>query len=343
MAQPPLAVLFCCAGTSLAPDERTLFERADPLGFILFRRNCDTPDQIRALVQGLRQCVGRADAPVLIDQEGGRVARLQPPHWREAPAAAAFGRLAERDPAAALQAAYVNHRLIADELRDLGISVACAPVLDVARPETTGAIGDRAFSADPSIVGALGLAACAGLMAGGVAPVIKHMPGHGRATVDSHLDLPVVDAGHEELSRIDFAPFAIAAGMPWGMSAHVTYTALDRGRPATQSPTVIARTIRGEIGFAGFLVSDDICMAALKGDAGARASAALAAGCDAVLHCNGDVDEMERVAAAAHSLSERAVARLARAETLLGAPRTIDTAALAARLDRWLDDAQSEV
>ena len=250
-----------------------------------------------------------------------------------------FGHLAEQDPATALRAAYVNHRLIAAELWELGISVACALVLDVARPETTGAIGDRAFSADAGVVGALGLAACAGLLAGGVAPVIKHMPGHGRATVDSHLDLPVVDAGHEELSRVDFAPFAMAAGMPWGMSAHVTYTALDGQRPATQSPTVIAQIIRGEIGFAGLLVSDDICMAALKGDAGERASAALAAGCDAVLHCNGDVDEMERVAAAARPLTADACRRLSRAEAMRGTPSAIDKAAWADRLQRCLGHA----
>lgn len=338
-AKPRLAAVFGCASTELSNDEREFFADANPLGFILFKRNCDTPAQVRTLVGDLRESVGREDAPILIDQEGGRVARLGPPHWRAAPAAARFGELANSDRGRALEAVYLSYRLIADELHALGISVVCAPVLDVARPETTGAIGDRAFSADPHIVGALGLAACAGLLAGGVLPVIKHMPGHGRPTVDSHVRLPEISAGRAELVRSDFVPFAMAAGMGWGMSAHVCYTALDDKHPATQSPTVIDKIIRGEIGFAGFLVSDDICMAAMHGDAGDRAEASLAAGCDAVLHCDGALPAMERVAGSTPMLTDAACERLLRAEAMRGAPDAIDRAAAVDRLQRCLEHA----
>lgn len=335
----PLAVLFGLAGTELSDDERSFFRSADPLGFNLFKRNCDTPDQVRALVDDLRASVGRSNAPVLIDQEGGRVARLKPPHWRHPPATAAFGDLARRDQAAAEEAVAINYRLIAAELFDLGITINAAPVLDLRRKETTDAIGNRAFCSDPATVAALGLAACGGLMAGGVTPIIKHMPGHGRATTDSHLELPTVEADRRTLMRTDFLPFTALAGMPWGMTAHILYPALDPDLPATHSPAVIETVIRGEIGFSGFLASDDICMEALEGDIGARAARALAAGCDVVLHGDGNLAAMEQVAAGARSLDEMAVQRLLRSEAMRRAPDIpddIDVKEMVAKLDGLL-------
>ncbi len=331
----PLAAIFGLAGTALTAAERGFFEAANPLGFNLFKRNCEAPDQVRALVAELRASVGRSDAPVLIDQEGGRVVRLKPPHWRLPPATATFGELAQRDQSAAEEAVAINYRLIAAELHDLGITVNCAPVLDLLRPETTEAIGDRAFSGDPATVAALGLAACGGLLAGGVLPVLKHMPGHGRATSDSHLELPRVEADRRALAGTDFLPFTALAGMPWGMTAHILFPALDPEAPATHSATVIETVIRGELGFSGFLVSDDLCMEALEGDMGQRAARALTAGCDAVLHGHGDLPGMEQVAAAAGPLSEAAGVRLLRAEAMRQAPDIpdeIDATEMAATL-----------
>lgn len=335
----PLAAIFGVAGTELNKDERSFFRSANPLGFNLFKRNCVTPDQVRALVGELRACVGRSDAPVLIDQEGGRVARLNPPYWRPLPAAAAFGDLARSDQAAAEEAVNINYRLIASELFNLGITVNAAPVLDLRRPETTGAIGDRAFSDDPAIVAALGLAACRGLLAGGVIPIIKHMPGHGRATVDSHLELPKVVVDRLTLLATDFLPFTALDTMSWGMTAHILYTAFDADFPATHSPTVIESVIRGRLGFSGFLASDDICMEALKGDISVRAARALAAGCDVVLHGNGNLVAMEQVAAGARSLDEVALKRLQRSEVMRrmsDSPDDIDENEMLAKLDSLL-------
>ena len=332
---PIKAVVFGCAGTRLTDAERRFFAAARPLGFILFKRNCDAPGQVRALVESLRDSVGRADAPVLIDQEGGRVARLGPPHWRAPPAARVIGALAERDAVAAREAARINARLIAAELFDLGVTVDCAPVLDLPIPGASEAIGDRAFCGDPALAGGLGGAVCDGLMAGGVLPVIKHMPGHGRAMADSHHELPLVDAPLDVLRATDFAPFARLADAAWGMTAHVVYSAIDPA-PATQSPRVIAEVIRGEIGFAGVLASDDIGMDALAGSPAERTAASLAAGCDVVLHCNGTLDEMAAVAAAAGPMSDDAQARIAAAEARRAAPATIDRNTLAARLDALL-------
>jgi len=317
--------------------ERAFFARTAPLGFILFARNVQDPPQVRALVTDLRAAVGRADAPVLIDQEGGRVARLRPPHWRAAPPAARFGVLAERDPDAACRAVMLNARLLAAELADLGITVDCAPVLDLRRPETHEAIGDRAFAGDPDLVAMLGRSFCTGLLAGGVTPVIKHVPGHGRATVDSHLALPMVAAARDELMASDFRAFAALADAPWAMSAHVVFRAIDPDHPATTSPRVVAEIIRGAIGFDGVLVSDDLSMQALSGNLGARAAAALAAGCDVALHCNGRRDEMEQVAAAVPALDAAAIRRLS-AAAARSAPRPdpIDVAAATAELDDLL-------
>jgi beta-N-acetylhexosaminidase len=328
-------MILGCAGPRLDADEARFFAAARPLGFILFARNCEDRDQVRALVAGLRQAVGRADAPVLIDQEGGRVARLRPPQWRAAPAAAQFGELARSDLAAAREAARINARLIAAELHALGVSVNCAPVLDVPAPGAHDVIGDRALAADPKVVAALGAEVCAGLLAGGVLPVIKHMPGHGRAICDSHLDVPVVEAPIEALREIDFAPFRELSDAPWGITSHVVYTALD-ALPATVSRNVIERVIRGEIGFGGLLVTDDISMQALSGGLDERTRAALAAGCDAVVHCTGDLDEMKEVADAAAPLSDAALERLAAAEARRTPPEPFDGDTAAARLDNLL-------
>jgi beta-N-acetylhexosaminidase len=317
----PRAVILGCAGEELSADERHFFADADPLGFILFRRNCGSPDQVRGLVEALRGCVGRGDAPILIDQEGGRVARLRPPHWRLYPPAA---RIAALPDPMARDAARLGARLIADDLARLGITVACLPVLDLPVAEADPVIGDRAYGTDPDRVARLGRAACEGLLAGGVLPVLKHIPGHGRARVDSHYACPVVATEPEELSRTDFVPFRALAGMPWAMTAHLVYRAIDPNAPATLSRRVIAEIIRGEIGFDGVLVSDDLSMRALGGALGERARRALDAGCDLALHCNGDRAEMDEIVAAAASMTAAAAARLVRGEAMRRPPGEFD-------------------
>jgi beta-N-acetylhexosaminidase len=314
-------VIFGCEGSMLSATERAFFRDADPLGFILFARNCDVPDQVRRLVAALRESVGRGDAPILIDQEGGRVARLKPPHFPAYPAAAtiaALGGLRARE------AAWLAARLIADDLGQLGITVDCAPVVDVPVADADPVIGDRAWGGDPATVAENGLAVCDGLMAGAILPVIKHIPGHGRATVDSHRALPVVATSSATLDSTDFAPFRALAGMPWAMTAHVLYTALDPDRPATLSPRVIAAAIRAEIGFDGVLLSDDLSMAALGGRIETRAADALKAGCDLVLHCNGILDEMQAIAAAIGPMSADARRRVAAGEARRRAPGGFD-------------------
>ncbi len=309
----PAAAIFGCAATELSDQEKAFYERVNPLGFILFQRNCQSPHQVRALVASLRETVGR-HAPVLIDQEGGRVQRLRPPHWTARPAMARYGKLAVSDPNLASRAAALHARLIAADLLALGIDVDCTPVLDVPVPDVTEAIGDRAISPDPRIVAAIGMAVSDALLAGGVMPVIKHLPGHGRALVDSHGAVPVVRASRAELAAVDLVPFKAMADAPWGMTCHCIYAAIDPERPATRSPTVIAEVIRGEIGFDGVLVTDDLSMGALSGAYDQRASASLAAGCDLALHCNGKMDEMVGVAQGLRPISEKTAARLARAE-----------------------------
>ncbi len=288
--------IYGCGGLILSADERAFFRELRPWGFILFGRNVQTPDQIRTLVRSLRETVGDASAPVLIDQEGGRVARLKPPHWHERPAAARFGALHVKNPEAAREATYLGARLIAHDLAGLGINVDCLPVLDVPVAGAHDIIGDRAFAHDPSTVIDLGRAQIEGLMEGGVLPVMKHIPGHGRAGADSHLALPRVEAGIEELSASDFVTFRSLDLCPMAMTAHVVYDSIDPQRPATTSPKVIRDVIRGEIGFDGLLMSDDLSMQALDGPLDVRARAALFAGCDVVLHCNGKMDEMKLVA-----------------------------------------------
>jgi len=306
-SREPLAAIFGAAETSLSAAERGFFRDADPLGFILFARNCAAPDQLRGLVAELRDSVGREDAPVLIDQEGGRVARLRPPHWPAYPPARAIAALGG---ARARAAAELGARLIADDLGALGITVDCMPVLDLPIAGADPVIGDRAYGAEPAAVAALGAAVCAGLLAGGVLPVIKHVPGHGRAVVDSHRALPVVTAPLAALAEHDFVPFQALAAMPWAMTAHILYRDIDPANAATLSPLLIGEVIRGTIGFDGLLVSDDLSMAALPGTLGARAARALSSGCDVVLHCNADPEEMSEIAAASSPLCAAARRRL---------------------------------
>ncbi len=332
-------MIYTCAGAELTAAERDFFHEANPLGFILFAEQCVGANQISDLVAAFRDAVGRADAPVLIDQEGGRVARLKPPEWRDAPPAARFGELAARDLEAGLAACRLNARLLAAELAELGISVDCAPVLDVPIPGSHDVIGDRAFSHDPAMVARLGRAACEGFLEGGVIPVVKHLPGHGRAMVDSHKGLPLVDAARDELEATDFLPFRELADMPWAMSAHVVYSAIDAEAPATTSKRVIDEVIRGSIGFQGVLLSDDIGMEALTGGPADRAQALLAAGCDVVLHCVGKLDEMKAIAGDIPLLSDDAASRVDRGEAMRGARQPVDVAAGAVELAAMLDAA----
>ncbi|MCM0031403.1 beta-N-acetylhexosaminidase [Sandarakinorhabdus limnophila] len=317
------------AGLALNDDERALFRAANPAGYILFKRNVDSPDQVRALTQSLRDLAGR-DVPILIDQEGGRVARLRPPHWPEFPTGERFGLLYDKAPITAIEACRLNALALAALLKDLGINVDCLPLLDVRDTQGHDIIGDRSFGAEPMVVSALGKAVLDGFRAGGICGVVKHIPGHGRARADSHLELPVVTASREELER-DFEPFRRLADAPMAMTAHITYTALDAARCATLSPDVID-FIRQDIGFGGLLMSDDLGMHALGNpqsgghppgsnalqDFGARALASLDAGCDIALHCSGDFNEMCSIAEAAPVMSDAAATRLAAAMAWMG-------------------------
>lgn len=307
------AFISGCSGTVLASEEIAFFRAEDPWGLILFARNVEMPDQVRALTGAFRDAVGRFDAPVLIDQEGGRVQRLRPPHWPAYPPHAVYGRLYTQDPDSAREAARLGARLIAHDLSRLGINVDCLPCLDVAYPETADVIGDRALAADPDIVAELGRCIADGLADEGVRPVIKHIPGHGRSRVDSHLELPRVESDRATLSASDFVPFKALADLPMAMTAHILYTDLDPARPATQSRRVIDDVIRKEIGFAGCLMSDDLSMSALDGEMSERAANSFAAGCDIVLHCNGDMTEMRAVANVAPRIAGESAARCARA------------------------------
>jgi beta-N-acetylhexosaminidase len=312
---PTYAFICGCLGPALSAAEHSFIRSADPWGLILFRRNIESKEQVRRLVGTFRELVGRADAPVLVDQEGGRVQRMGPPHWPPYPAAAILGRLGgslDRRAIIALAA-----RLIANDLSEVGINVDCLPVLDVAAAEGHNVIGDRAYSADPAVVAVCGRAAADGLMAGGVLPVMKHIPGHGRANVDSHRELPVIGTARPLLEQVDLHPFRALRDLPIAMTAHVVYEAIDPTAPATTSPVVIEEVVRRQIGFDGLLLSDDLSMQALNGSLRERAEAALRAGTDIVLHCNGDLAEAEQVASAAAPLagkaSERAQAALQRA------------------------------
>lgn len=329
------AAIYGLGGLSLSADEKAFFRDADPWGFILFARNVQSERQLSRLTLDLRDCVGR-DAPVLIDQEGGRVARLRPPAWRQAPPAKVFGDLYLKDEEAAIEASRLNHRLLAHELRTVGIDVDCAPVADLRIPGADAIIGDRAFGERPEPIIQLGRAAMEGLMAGGVAPVIKHIPGHGRACADSHLELPVVDEEHGLLSETDFAPFKGLNDAPMAMTAHIVYSDIDPENPATASAEIVGRVIREEIGFDGLLMTDDLSMKALSGTFRARGEAALAAGCDMLLHCCGEMAEMRDVAHAAVRLDGRRLQRALAAEAARDRIEDFDPDDAESRLDALL-------
>ncbi len=312
---PPLAAVFSVGSYELSAKEQDLFRQANPLGFILFARNCNDPEQLKQLTGQLCDAVGRI-CPVLIDQEGGRVQRLKPPCWRKYPSARQFGKEFETDRQNAVNNVYSNALAMAGELTDQGINVNCAPVLDLLLEQTHDVIGDRAFSEDSETVQLLGSNVCRGFIDAGVTPVIKHMPGHGRAASDSHLSLPIVSATKQEL-QADFAPFKSMASTNfshhvWGMTSHVVYEAFDPDLPASISSGIIGEVIRGEIGFESFLITDDLAMKALDsfGDVEQRANRALEAGNDAVLHCSGSFEEMEKLAEHLPKLNIEAVQRL---------------------------------
>src|SRR6185369_12345534 len=308
---------------------------AQPWGLIIFKRNVSDQVQVTALVSSFRDVVGW-QAPVLVDQEGGRVQRLGPPHWQAYPPAAQFGDLYDREPAAGLAAARLGGHLIASDLKALGIDVDCLPLADVPVSGSDRVIGDRAYGTEPGKVAALAGAVAEGLLAGGVLPVLKHLPGHGRATADSHLKLPVVDTDRGTLERTDFAAFRPLAHLPLGMTAHVVFSAIDPVAPATTSVTMVRQVIRGFIGFAGALMSDDISMGALSGSMAERSTAALAAGCDLVLHCNGDLAEMTAVAGATPMLSGESAKRCEAALAQRRAPDDFDVEAARALFNETL-------
>jgi beta-N-acetylhexosaminidase len=313
------------AGLNVTAEERAFLRSAEPWGLILFKRNVETPDQVADLVQSFRDIVGW-HAPVLIDQEGGRVQRLGPPHWPSYPPGAAYARLYERDADVGLAAARLGARLIASDLAALGIDVDCLPLADVPVAEGDPIIGDRAYGTSPGHVAAIARAVSDGLLQGGVLPVLKHIPGHGRATADSHLRLPVVETDRATLERTDFAAFRPLADLPLGMTAHVVFSAIDPAQPATTSATMIGEVIRGSIGFRGLLMSDDISMGALSGTLAERSRASLRAGCDVVLHCNGKLAEMEEVAANVPVLAGEAKRRADAALAMRAAPQEFDVA-----------------
>jgi beta-N-acetylhexosaminidase len=321
------------SGTDLTAAERAFIRAERPWGFILFKRNIDTPAQVSSLVQELRDLVGRADAPVLIDQEGGRVQRLGPPHWPVYPPGAVFSTLYDIDSALGLTAARLSARLIAADLADLGINVDCLPLADVPVGGADAVIGNRAYGTEPAKVAAIARAVTEGLEQGGVLPVLKHIPGHGRATADTHFKLPTVDTGRDELMRTDFAAFKPLADLPMAMTAHVVFSAFDPAHPATTSATMIAQVIRDAIGFQGLLMSDDVSMNALAGTIAERTRAIVTAGCDMVLHCNGNIDEMREVVSHTPELAGKALERADRALAARRPPQPLDRAAARAELD----------
>jgi len=324
------------SGLEVTAEERSFFQAQRPWGFILFKRNVDTPAQVAALAKDLRDSIGAPDAPVLIDQEGGRVARLTPPHWPVYPPGAVFGTLYDIEPELGLTAARLSARLIAADLAELGVSVDCLPLADVPVAGADAVIGNRAYGTEPAKVAAIARAVTDGLAQGGVLPVLKHIPGHGRATADTHFRLPVVDTARLDLERTDFAPFQALSDLPMAMTAHVVFSALDGAQPATTSATIIEQVIRGWIGFQGLLMSDDVSMNALAGSIAERTAAIVAAGCDIVLHCNGKLDEMQAVAGQTPLLSGLALERAKRALASRKAALPFDRGAARAELDELI-------
>jgi beta-N-acetylhexosaminidase len=321
------------SGTELGAAERAFIAEARPWGFILFKRNVETPEQVTSLVGELRDAAGEPDAPVLIDQEGGRVQRLGPPNWAVYPAGAVFSALYDIESALGLAAARLSSRLIAADLFDLGITVDCLPLADVPVAGADAVIGNRAYGTEPGKVAAIARAVTEGLEQGGILPVLKHIPGHGRATADTHFRLPVVDTPRKELERTDFAAFQPLADLPMAMTAHVVFSALDPAQPATTSATMVDQVIRGVIGFQGLLMSDDVSMNALAGSLAERTRAIFAAGCDIVLHCNGKLDEMRDVASETPELSGKSLERARGALVSRKAPKPFDRVAARAELD----------
>jgi beta-N-acetylhexosaminidase len=325
------------SGLELDAAEREFIRSERPWGFILFKRNIDTPEQVTDLVRELRGSINQPDAPVLVDQEGGRVQRFGPPHWPVYPPGAAFGNLYDIDSKLGLSAARLSARLISADLTEIGVTVDCLPLADVPVAGADAVIGNRAYGNEPSKVSAIARAVTEGLVEGGILPVLKHIPGHGRASADTHFRLPVVDTPKAELERTDFAAFRPLADLPMAMTAHVVFSALDPAHPATTSATIIEQVIRGVIGFDGLLMSDDVSMNALSGSIAERTRAIFAAGCDMVLHCNGKLDEMREVAAETPQLSGSAMARAQRALASRAAPRPFDRLAARAELDALIE------
>lgn len=337
---PTSAFITGVSGLVLTAEEQAFLRARRPWGFILFKRNVDTPAQVKDLVTQLRDCVGDPDAPVLIDQEGGRVQRLGPPHWPAYPAGVRFAELYQQDPAAGLRAAWLSNRLIAADLSQLGITVDCLPLADVPVAGADAIIGDRAYGTTPDQVVAIARAVTEGLADGGILPVLKHIPGHGRATADSHLRLPTVDVPLADLEASDFAAFRPLADLPMAMTAHVVFSAVDGAHPATTSAKMVSSVIRGWIGFHGLLMSDDVSMNALSGSIADRSRAAIAAGCDVVLHCNGQLDEMQAVASVVPELQGNAAMRAQAALAARRAPQPFDRAAGRQELDGLLAQAK---
>jgi beta-N-acetylhexosaminidase len=327
------------SATELSAAERAFIESERPWGFILFKRNIETPGQVARLVEQLKRCAGRDEVPVLIDQEGGRVQRLGPPHWPVYPPGAAFGTLYDLDPALGLSAARLSARLIAADLGELGINVDCLPLADVPVAGADAVIGNRAYGTEPKKVAAIARAVTEGLEQGGILPVLKHIPGHGRATADSHLRLPEVNTSRKDLERTDFAAFQPLSDLPMAMTAHVVFSALDPVHPATTSATIIEQVIRGVIGFQGLLMSDDVSMNALSGSIAERTRAIFSAGCDIVLHCNGNFEEMRDVAAETPELSGKALERARLALASRRAPQPFDRTAARIELEAMMDKA----
>ena len=331
------AFIIGLSGLELSDAERDFIRAERPWGFILFKRNIEAPDQVSKLVQELRSVGGDADAPVLIDQEGGRVQRLGPPHWPVYPPGAVFGALYDIDPRLGLSAARLSSRLIAADLIDLGVTVDCLPLADVPVEGSDAVIGNRAYGTEPGKVAAIARAVTEGLEQGGVLPVLKHIPGHGRATADSHFRLPTIDTAKSELERTDFAAFQPLADLPMAMTAHVVFSALDPVHPATTSATIISEVIRGVIGFQGLLMSDDVSMNALAGSIAERTRAIVNAGCDVVLHCNGKLEEMREVARQTPELTGKPLERAKRALASRKPPEPFDRQAAWAELDMLTD------
>jgi beta-N-acetylhexosaminidase len=327
------------SGLMLTAEERDFMRAERPWGFIIFKRNIDSHSQVVALLKELRKSIDDLDAPVLIDQEGGRVQRFGPPQWPAYPPGAVFGTLYDIDPKLGLRAAQLSARLIAADLIDLGVTVDCLPLADVPIAGADAVIGNRAYGTEPGKVAAIARAVTEGLEQGGVLPVLKHIPGHGRATADTHFRLPVVDTPRAELERTDFAAFQPLADLPMAMTAHVVFSALDPAQPATTSATIIKQVIRGTIGFQGLLMSDDVSMNALAGSIAERTQAIVSAGCDMVLHCNGKLDEMREVARETPELSGEALQRAKRALASRKAPQPFDRVAARAELDELVDRA----